>query len=220
MTLTSSLRSISKSYKRGALPILDQLDLDIAKGETLAIMGASGSGKSTLLNLLGCLDHPDKGSYLLDGEEVFTLSDSERSEIRNRKIGFVFQAFNLIPEMTLRDNVRLPLLYRKESIDESQVDEAILAVGLKERSHHFPLELSGGEMQRGAIARALLQGPSLLLADEPTGNLDLKTRDQILRLFSLLTNEGSSVVIVTHDPDVARFADRILHLRGGVLAAS
>lgn len=209
--------SLTKHYKKGSIAVLNQLSLTIKRGESVAIMGESGSGKSTLLHLLGCLDTPDSGSYLLDGESVFALTDHERSKVRSRKVGFVFQAFNLIPEMTVRENVRLPLLYRGESINEEEIEEAIASVSLFHRKEHLPLELSGGEMQRVAIARALLQKPSLLLADEPTGNLDRKTADHILHHFSLLKERGCAIVLVTHDSYTASFADRLLHLQEGAL---
>lgn len=216
MTLCT-LSGITKRYRGGAVPVLENLSFSLKSRELVAIMGASGSGKSTLLHILGCLDLPDAGSYQLEGEEVSVLSDEKRSLIRSEKIGFVFQAFNLIPEMTLKENVELPLFYRKSRGDLSS-DEAISAVGLSHRKEHLPSELSGGELQRAAIARALFQKPALFLADEPTGNLDTQNRNEVLKLFSLLKEQGTASVVVTHDPHVASFTERTLYLKGGALA--
>ncbi len=218
-----SLNSIERAYRKGALNIaaLHHIDVEIAEGEFLAIMGPSGSGKSTLLHLLGCLDRPTGGAYLLDGVDVTTLNDTELSRIRNQKIGFVFQAFNLLPQHTVEENIAAPLLYAANPCAAAQKQQTAHAlaeqVGLGHRLHHRPTELSGGEMQRVAIARALIMQPRVILADEPTGNLDSRTGDEIMRLLISLREQGHTLIVVTHEPRVAAFAQRILHLKDGTI---
>ena len=196
---------------------LSGVDLKVDHGEYLAIMGPSGSGKSTLMNIIGCLDRPTAGKYILDGTPVEAMSDDELATVRNRKIGFVFQTFNLLARTTALQNVELPLVYaRIPRVQRRQLaEEALVAVGLGDRMNHQPNELSGGQRQRVAIARALVNKPSLLLADEPTGNLDSQTGREILDLFRALHNRGNSIILVTHEDDVAREARRIIHLRDG-----
>jgi putative ABC transport system ATP-binding protein len=196
---------------------LDAVDLDVARGEFVAVMGASGSGKSTLLHVLGCLDRPDAGSYRLAGRDVADLSGDERAELRNREIGFVFQSFNLVPRTSALENVELPLVYGGVPPREQRerAREALRAVGLEGREQHLPSQLSGGQQQRVAIARALVNGPSLLLADEPTGNLDSRTSHEILALFQRLHRDGLTIVMVTHEADVAAHAGRVVTFRDG-----
>jgi putative ABC transport system ATP-binding protein len=196
------------------------VDLIIQQREYVAIMGPSGSGKSTLMNIIGCLDTPSAGSYILDGVAVETLNDDELAAIRNGKIGFVFQTFNLLARNTALQNVELPLVYARIPRAERRqmAEEALIAVGLKERMGHQPNELSGGQRQRVAIARALVNKPSLLLADEPTGNLDSKTGREILDLFRDLHERGNSIIMVTHEDDVAQEAKRVIHIRDGRIA--
>ena len=218
-----SLRQIAKIYRVGEIevPALKEVSLDIAAGEFVAIMGASGSGKSTLLNVLGCLDRPTKGAYLLDGEEVSRLSSDALAHIRNRKIGFVFQTFNLLPRTTALENVELPLYYGPAlgSAGRRQRATALLTrLGLQDRVAHHPGQLSGGQQQRVAIARALVNKPALILADEPTGNLDSRAGAEIMTLFHELNGEGITLVMVTHDPDIARHAQRVVHMRDGEIA--
>ncbi|MBR53884.1 macrolide ABC transporter ATP-binding protein [Candidatus Poribacteria bacterium] len=189
------------------------------KGELIAIMGPSGSGKSTLMDILGCLSKPSDGEYYLEGEEVGKLSDNRLAEIRNRKIGFVFQSFNLLPRTTALHNVELPLIYggirRKERRIRSQ--EALDAVGLGDRVHHKSNELSGGQIQRIAIARALVNHPSMIFADEPTGNLDTTTSKDIMAIFQRLNDEGNTIIMVTHEPEIAEYAQRVIHIRDGLI---
>src|SRR5215216_211499 len=209
------LENLKKNYYLGkqVIEVLKGISLDIFKNEYVAIMGPSGSGKSTLMNIIGCLDTPTSGSYVLDGVPVETLNDDELAAIRNRKIGFVFQTFNLLARTTALQNVELPLVYAKIPRAERrrQAEEALTAVGLGDRMGHQPNELSGGQRQRVAIARALVNKPSLLLADEPTGNLDSQTGREILDLFRTLHSRGNSIIMVTHEDDVAREAARIIH---------
>ena len=219
-----SLRHIERAYHKGALNIaaLHDIDLEIAEGEFLAIMGPSGSGKSTLLHLLGCLDRPTGGAYHLDGVDVTTLNDAELSRIRSQKIGFVFQAFNLLAQHTVEENIAAPLLYAAAgTFLPSQTRQTVHAlaeqVGLGHRLHHRPTELSGGEMQRVAIARALILQPRVILADEPTGNLDSRTSDEIMALLAALHQQGHTLIVVTHEPRIAAFAQRILHLKDGAI---
>jgi putative ABC transport system ATP-binding protein len=213
------LNQVSKVYDMGAEQVraLDELDLDIEQGEYIAIMGASGSGKSTLMNVVGCLDRPSTGSYELNGTAVQELSDEELAAIRNREIGFVFQTFNLLARTNALHNVELPLVYagigRKER--RALAEAALERVGLADRSHHDSNELSGGQRQRVAIARALVNNPSILLADEPTGNLDSATSQEIMELFDDLHKGGNTVVLVTHEDDIAAHAGRSVYLRDG-----
>ncbi len=213
------MRDLKRVYELGPQQIfaLSGVDLIISTGEYVAIMGPSGSGKSTLMNIVGCLDRPTSGHYLLDGIPVESMSDDELAAIRNKKIGFVFQTFNLLARTTALHNVELPLIYAKISRAERRdlAEGALAAVGLRDRMHHQPNELSGGQRQRVAIARALVNRPSLLLADEPTGNLDSQTGREILDLFRELHNRGNSIIMVTHEDDVAREAKRIIHIRDG-----
>ncbi|HUP61875.1 MAG TPA: ABC transporter ATP-binding protein [Thermoanaerobaculia bacterium] len=217
------MHELTRVYDLGPQQIraLDGVDLKIDQGEYVAIMGPSGSGKSTLMNIIGCLDTPSAGRYLLDGVSVETLNDDELAAIRNKKIGFVFQTFNLLARTTALQNVELPLVYAKVHRAErrQQAEEALVAVGLGDRMTHQPNELSGGQRQRVAIARALVNRPSLLLADEPTGNLDSQTGREILDLFHELHARGNSIIIVTHEDDVAREAKRIIRLRDGRIVA-
>lgn len=213
------MRDLKRVYELGPQQIfaLSGVDLIISTGEYVAIMGPSGSGKSTLMNIVGCLDRPTSGHYLLDGIPVESMSDDELAAIRNKKVGFVFQTFNLLARTTALHNVELPLIYAKISRAERRdlAEGALAAVGLRDRMHHQPNELSGGQRQRVAIARALVNRPSLLLADEPTGNLDSQTGREILDLFRELHNRGNSIIMVTHEDDVAREAKRIIHIRDG-----
>lgn len=217
------LRGIGKTYDLGEVKVeaLRSTDLDIEEGEYLALMGPSGSGKSTLMNTLGCLDRPTRGSYRLGGEEVATMSRDERAHLRNRRIGFVFQNFNLLARTSATENVELPLLYsRRTSARErhQRAVEMLQRVGLGDRMHHHPGQLSGGQQQRVAIARALVNRPSILLADEPTGNLDSRTSREVMELFrDLNERDGITLILVTHDPEVARHARRIVVLRDGMV---
>jgi len=215
------LEDIQKSYFMGnqAIPVLKGISLDIFKNEYVALMGPSGSGKSTLMNILGCLDSPTGGKYILNSKDVSKMADDDLAEVRNTEIGFVFQQFNLLPRLTAAENVALPLIYagisKKDRIERSM--EALKKVGLAERSHHKSNELSGGQIQRVAIARALVNNPSLLLADEPTGNLDSKTSVEVMEIFGKIQQAGNTVVLVTHEEDIARRAKRIIRLRDGVI---
>ena len=214
-----AMHELTRVYQLGPQEIraLNGIDLTIDQREYVAIMGPSGSGKSTLMNIIGCLDTPTSGTYLLDGVPVETLNDDELAAIRNRKIGFVFQTFNLLSRTTALQNVELPLVYAKVPRHERRemAESALEAVGLKDRMTHQPNELSGGQRQRVAIARALVNRPSLLLADEPTGNLDSQTGREILDLFHELHSRGNSIIMVTHEDDVSREAERVIHLRDG-----
>jgi putative ABC transport system ATP-binding protein len=213
------MTELTRVYDLGPQKIfaLNGVNLIIEPGEYVAIMGPSGSGKSTLMNIIGCLDTPSSGSYLLDGVPVETLNDDELAAIRNKKVGFVFQTFNLLARTTALHNVELPLVYAKISRTERRqlAEEALAAVGLADRMNHQPNELSGGQRQRVAIARALVNRPSLLLADEPTGNLDSQTGREILDLFHELHSRGNSIIMVTHEDDVAQEAKRVIHIRDG-----
>ena len=213
------IRNITKIYKMGTEEVhaLDGVDLDIERGEYVAIMGASGSGKSTLMNILGCLDTPTSGTYELDGEMVSALDDDRLAAIRNRQIGFVFQTFNLLPRSDAFHNVELPLIYAGISRPErrQRVEQALVAVGLSDRSRHRPNELSGGQRQRVAIARALVNAPSIILADEPTGNLDSRTSTDIMSAFRKIHEAGNTVLLVTHEEDIAAHANRRVRLKDG-----
>jgi putative ABC transport system ATP-binding protein len=214
-----SFREIVKNYYVGSIvvPALQSITLDILKNEYAAIMGPSGSGKSTLMNILGCLDTPTKGNYILNGTDVSRLNDNQLAEIRNKEIGFVFQTFNLLPRYDALENVMLPLVYAGVPIAERRniAKEVIGNVGLTDRMHHKPNELSGGQRQRVAIARALINRPAIILADEPTGNLDSKTSIDIMNLLDDIHQRGNTVIIVTHEEDIARRAHRIIKLRDG-----
>lgn len=212
---------ITKIYKLGKVEIaaLKNINLNVKKNEYLALIGASGSGKSTLMNLLGCLDTPTSGKYYLAGEDVSQLSDDGLARIRNKEIGFVFQAFNLIPRMSALENVALPLIYAgiKKIERLEMAEQKLIDVGLKDRMHHKPNELSGGEKQRVAIARALVNNPSIILADEPTGNLDSKTSFEILDIFEQLHSKSNTIILITHEPDIAQRAKRIIRLKDGII---
>lgn len=213
------IAGVYKIYQLGKTEVraLDGVDLRIRPNDYLAVMGPSGSGKSTLMNLLGCLDTPTRGTYLFEGEDVAAMSDDELADIRNRRIGFVFQSFNLLPRATTLRNVELPLIYAGLSRDErlDRAAEALHKVGLGDRLDHRPNELSGGQRQRVAIARALVNQPSVILADEPTGNLDSRTGEEIMRVFEDLYQQGNTIIVVTHEDDIAHHARRILRLRDG-----
>ncbi|HEY8398323.1 MAG TPA: ABC transporter ATP-binding protein [Flavihumibacter sp.] len=215
------LENIHKSYFMGkqAIPVLKGIDLDIYRNDYVALMGPSGSGKSTLMNIIGCLDSPTMGRYVLNGQDVSKMSDDDLATVRNKEIGFVFQQFNLLPRLTAAENVALPLVYAgvAKKLRHEMALEVLNRVGLAERSHHKPNEMSGGQCQRVAIARALVNRPSLILADEPTGNLDSKTSVEIMNIFDKIQAEGNTVVLVTHEEDIAQHAHRIVRLRDGVI---
>jgi putative ABC transport system ATP-binding protein len=215
------LENIRKHYIMGAqlLEVLKGLNLDIFKNEFVALMGPSGSGKSTLMNILGCLDSPSSGTYVLNGHDVSKMADADLARIRNKEIGFVFQQFNLMPRLSAVENVALPLVYAGIGLKErTEMAMAVLEkVGLAERSHHKPNEMSGGQIQRVAIARALVNSPSIILADEPTGNLDTRTSYEIMQLFDAIHESGNTVVLVTHEEDIASYARRVIRLRDGAV---
>ncbi len=216
-----SLSDIRKNYYLGKepVPVLKGIELSILKNEYVALMGPSGSGKSTLMNILGCLDSPTSGKYVLNGKNVSGMEDDELAKVRNEEIGFVFQQFNLLPRLTAWENVAVPLIYagvgKKERADRAH--EMLKQVGLGERAHHKPNEMSGGQCQRVAIARALINTPSLILADEPTGNLDSKTSIEIMELFGSIQAAGNTVILVTHEEDIAEHAKRIVRIKDGVV---
>ena len=219
------LRHIVKTYQAGEVdvPVLHDVSLDIRKGEYVALMGASGSGKTTLMNILGFLDHPTAGEYLLEGRDVSTLSAGERAILRGKKIGFVFQSFNLLPRVSALDNVMLPFAYSHEHLPEHEArkraEQLLDMLSMRDRMHHQPSQLSGGQQQRVAIARALINNPSLVLADEPTGNLDSHTSEEVMAIFREMHQRGLSVVIVTHDAGVARHAERIVRISDGRISS-
>lgn len=216
-----NIEHLQKTYIMGTQRVdaLKDITMDIYKNDYLALMGPSGSGKSTLMNLLGCLDTPTNGEYVLNGTNVSTMDDAELAEIRNKEIGFVFQTFNLLPRLTALENVALPLVYSGKSKSERErlADEALNKVGLGDRTDHKPNELSGGQRQRVAIARALVNNPSIILADEPTGNLDTKTSIEIMAIFEKIHDAGNTVILVTHEPDIAEHAHRVVRLRDGLI---
>lgn len=215
------LEQIRKSYYLGKqeLPVLKGISLEIFKNEYVALMGPSGSGKSTLMNILGCLDSPTSGRYVLNGSDVSRMEDNDLALIRNKEIGFVFQQFNLLPRLSAAENVALPLVYagigKKERIDRAS--EVLHRVRLEDRMHHKPNELSGGQCQRVAIARALINNPAIILADEPTGNLDSKTSHEIMEILGKIHSDGNTVILVTHEEDISKFAHRVIRLRDGVI---
>ena len=215
------LKEISKIYMVGTIevPALKSITIDIENNEYVAIMGPSGSGKSTLMNIIGCLDTPTQGVYILNNHDVSSMSDDQLAAIRNKEIGFVFQTFNLLPRYDALGNVQLPLIYAGKTKTEriERAKEVIEQVGLTERIHHKPNEMSGGQRQRVAVARALVGNPSIILADEPTGNLDSKTSVDIMRLFSEIHRKGNTIILVTHEEDIARYAHRIIRLRDGLI---
>lgn len=215
------LNEIKKSYIMGKqeLPVLKGISLSVLRNEYIALMGPSGSGKSTLMNILGCLDSPTSGTYILNGHDVSLMPDHQLADIRNKEIGFVFQQFNLLPRLTALENVALPLVYagvpKKQRIEMAM--EVIKKVDLESRHHHKPNEMSGGQCQRVAIARALVNNPSIILADEPTGNLDTKTSYEIMNIFSKIHADGNTVVLVTHEEDISNYAHRVIRLRDGLI---
>ena len=211
--------NINQTYKNGSLElqVLKNISFKVDKGEFLAIMGSSGSGKSTMMNILGCLDNQYEGRYILDGIDISKSTENELSEIRNKKIGFIFQSFNLLPRLTALENVELPLVYSSVPKEErhKRANELLEMVGLKDRTHHRPNELSGGQRQRVAIARALVNNPSIILADEPTGNLDSKSEGEIIEILQKLNKMGKTIVIVTHEPSIGKIAERKIVFKDG-----
>ena len=221
MSSVIKIRNITRDFYLGqeVVKVLKGIDLDIEKGEYVAFMGPSGSGKSTLMNLLGCLDTPTSGQYILNGKDVSKMSDDELAEIRNKEIGFVFQTFNLLPRTTALDNVALPMIYAgaTKAQRKERAEKVLADVGLADRMDHKPNQLSGGQRQRVAVGRALVNNPSIILADEPTGNLDSKTSVEIMNLFDEIHRAGNTVILVTHEEDIAMHAHRIIRLRDGII---
>jgi len=215
------IRALRKSYFMGsqAVEVLKGISFDIFKNEYVALMGPSGSGKSTLMNILGCLDSPTGGQYILNGKDVSKMTDDSLADVRNKEIGFVFQQFNLLPRLSAAENVALPLVYAgiSKKVRIERALEALKKVGLETRSHHKPNELSGGQIQRVAIARAIVNNPAILLADEPTGNLDSKTSGEVMEIFGKIQEAGNTVVLVTHEEDIAAYAKRVIRLRDGII---
>ncbi len=213
------LENVVKTYSMGdaSFNALDGVDLSIEKGSFVSIMGPSGSGKSTMMNILGCLDRPTSGAYWLDGQQVADLSDDELATVRNKKIGFVFQNFNLLPRMSALQNVALPLTYAGVPLAERlrRAKAALEAVGLGDRINHKPNEMSGGQRQRVAIARAVINEPAILLADEPTGNLDTKSGEEVMKIFAAIHEQGRTVILVTHEPEIAAYTQRVIYMRDG-----
>lgn len=216
-----SIKGVTKTYVNGKLkvPVLYGIDLSIKEGEFTSIMGPSGSGKSTFMNILGALDRPTSGSYVLDGKEVANLSDDELAYVRNKKIGFVFQSFNLLSKLTAKENVALPMVYAgvDKATRNARAEELLTAVGLGERMDHLPAEMSGGQRQRVAIARALANDPAIIMADEPTGNLDSKSTVEVMDIFMNLYKQGRTIILVTHEPEIATYASRNVVLKDGLI---
>jgi len=222
VTVIIDALALVKTYKLGGTTVraLDGVDLEVPEGDMLAIAGPSGSGKSTLMHIIGCLDRADGGRYVLAGEDVSSLSRNRLAEVRNQRIGFVFQTFNLLPRMNALENVELPLLYAGLRGAKDRAAEALRTVGLEDRMHHKPTQLSGGQRQRVAIARALITDPAILLADEPTGNLDSKTGEEVLELFVSLNAAGRTIILVTHEADIAARCRRQIHMRDGRIVST
>ncbi len=225
--LVIEITKLTKIYGEGDIAVhaLDELDLQVERGEFVAVMGPSGSGKSTLMNIIGCLDRATSGLYILDGEDVSSLNRDQLASVRNRKIGFVFQSYNLLPRLSARKNVMLPMMYNgfqnwTEDQRSQRASEVLDLVGLGERLHHLPTELSGGQQQRVAIARALINDPSLILADEPTGNLDSRSSTEIMAIFHRLHQQGATIVMVTHEAERAREAERVVNVLDGKVVAT
>ena len=213
-----TLKNLTKVYGKGdtAVTAVDHMDLEIEKGQFVSIVGTSGSGKSTLLHLIGGVDTPTEGEVIIDGDNVYELNDNNRSILRRRKIGFIFQQYNLIPVLIVEENIKMPLLLDGNKVDQKKIDEIIEKLGLTERKNHLPNQLSGGQQQRVAIGRALANNPTVIIADEPTGNLDKKNSEEVMELLcKCVKDEGQTLILVTHEPDIAAMADRIIHLEDG-----
>lgn len=213
-----TLKNLTKVYGKGdtAVTAVDHMDLEVKKGQFVSVVGTSGSGKSTLLHLIGGVDTPTEGEVIIDGDNIYSLNDNKRSILRRRKIGFVFQQYNLIPVLTVEENIKMPLLLDGAKVDQKKIDEILDKLGLTDRKNHLPNQLSGGQQQRVAIGRALANNPSIIIADEPTGNLDKKNSEEVMELLcKSVKNEGQTLILVTHEPDIAAMADRIIHLEDG-----